>query len=193
MEHDKFDDLIIKFAQKFKVPPAQVKGHIMQESEFDPMAIGKIGEKGLMQLRESTAKEMGWDEHKEDLFDPEINIHLGTKYIAWLYEELGHNERDKVIAAYNWGIGNVWDRKPMPWRVRWYVSEVKRYALAYHLGLRLKMAVPNVNAERILRRFKAMNSGFVSEGNEVWLGADEREYLTILQENALLRLDANYV
>jgi len=193
--YDRFDNLIIKYAQKYKVDPAQVKAHIRCESKppFNPNSIGSIGEKGLMQLRECTAKDMGFDEHKEDLLDPETNIHYGAKYIGWLYGQLGLNQRDNVIAAYNWGIGNVWDRKPMPWRVRWYVSEVKRYALAYHLGLKLKMAAPNVDATKLLERFVVASKGFVGKGGQVWLSEGEQEYLKILQENALLRLDANYV
>ena len=40
-----------------------------------------------------------------DLFDPEINIRLGTRYLMWLYSEFSVDET--VYAAYNAGYGNV--------------------------------------------------------------------------------------
>jgi len=127
---NKFDPLIIKYANEFYVSPAQIKGHIKVESDFDPCVIGSAGEKGLMQIMDSTARDMGYDPDKEDSLDPETNIKYGAKYIGWLHGQLWSN-KDKVIAAYNWGIGNVKSGKPWPLSVQLYVWKVKYYMLWY--------------------------------------------------------------
>jgi soluble lytic murein transglycosylase-like protein len=41
-----------------------------------------------------------------NLFDPEENIAAGTKYLRYLFDRFGEDQR-KVLAAYNAGEGNV--------------------------------------------------------------------------------------
>ncbi len=48
-----------------------------------------------------------------DSFDPEQNIHAGTKYLRWLLKTFDGNA-DLAVAAYNAGEGNVWKYKGVP-------------------------------------------------------------------------------
>jgi soluble lytic murein transglycosylase-like protein len=76
---------------------------ICKESEGNPNAINKQdgGAFGLMQLRMSTAQWLQPGVTKEDLFDPELNIHLGVKRLAKA-KELMSSEAEAIL-AYHFG------------------------------------------------------------------------------------------
>ncbi|MFH1454183.1 MAG: lytic transglycosylase domain-containing protein [Armatimonadota bacterium] len=93
--------LIEKYANKYKVDPHLVKAIMKTESNFNPYAVSPWGAKGLMQLMPATAKSLG----VTDIFDPEQNIHAGTRYIKGLIERMGN--MTFAIAAYNAGPYNV--------------------------------------------------------------------------------------
>jgi membrane-bound lytic murein transglycosylase F len=83
---------------------------IYQESHFDPRARSHTGVRGLMQVTQSTAAEMGIDNR----LDPEQSIEAGVRYLASLYERFDdiENEKDRLIfslASYNIGYGHVRD------------------------------------------------------------------------------------
>lgn len=111
------------------IDPALSLGVIKAESNFNPIAVSSDGyaSKGLMQLLDSTGKEMmgrlGVDQNYTP-FDPEQNIDLGVGYLARLHNlfqsssELGGNLKtfaaanssslEKLaVAAYNAGEGRV--------------------------------------------------------------------------------------
>lgn len=62
-----------------------------------------------MQLIYSTAEEIaqkiGIDLTEENIFEPDININIGTKYISLLIKK--YNNISLALAAYNAGSGNV--------------------------------------------------------------------------------------
>lgn len=68
----------------------------------------KVEQYGLMQLMDSTAKEVAKEVGIDniDLTDPETNVELGTRYFTKLlmYYKGNYN---LAITAYNAGIGNV--------------------------------------------------------------------------------------
>jgi soluble lytic murein transglycosylase-like protein len=82
--------------------PALIKAIIMAESGFKPKAVSRRGAGGLMQLMPSTAMFLG----VQDVFDPENNIHGGTRYFKDL---LGRFKGDIKLgsAAYNAGGSRV--------------------------------------------------------------------------------------
>ena len=51
------DRPILAAAQRYGVEPALVKAVVWRESRFDPLAKGRKGEEGLMQIMEDTAKD----------------------------------------------------------------------------------------------------------------------------------------
>ncbi|MGO0122354.1 lytic transglycosylase domain-containing protein [Desulfothermobacter acidiphilus] len=105
-----YREIIFRQAQANGVDPFLVAAVIKTESNFRPEAVSPRGAVGLMQLLPSTAREVaqregekGWQ--PEELYDPDINIALGTRYLALLFQEF--HDPIKVLAAYNGGRGNV--------------------------------------------------------------------------------------
>lgn len=74
---------------------------IQVESGGDPNAKSPVGAKGLMQLMDGTAKELG----VTNSFDPVQNRQAGTKYLNQLMNK--YQDLDLTLMAYNWGPGNV--------------------------------------------------------------------------------------
>ncbi len=104
-------DIMIKNAALYRVDPYLIAAVIKAESKFKPKAISSRGAMGLMQIMPSTgiwaAAQLGLADFKaEFLLDPEVNIKLGTWYLAGLDKEFAGN-LSRVIAAYNSGRGNV--------------------------------------------------------------------------------------
>lgn len=99
-------------ANKYKLDPYIITAVIAGESSFNPHAIGSLGEVGLMQLRENTAKwicmKMGLAWHgKKSLKDPMTNIRIGTAYLSYLHDRLGSRGGYLYLAAYNMGFVSV--------------------------------------------------------------------------------------
>lgn len=97
-------------AMEHDLDPYAVAGLIRQESEFNPGARSAFAY-GLMQLRPSTGKMVGRSEGIRVpsaglLFNPTLNIRLGTQYLKG---QLDHWDGDwvKTLAAYNAGPGRV--------------------------------------------------------------------------------------
>jgi soluble lytic murein transglycosylase len=84
---------------------------IRQESEFDPRAVSRARAYGLTQVLPSTGRQisrrLGIRRFRTDmLYQPEINLKLGTYHLKSLLEEHdGHWER--TLAAYNAGKSRV--------------------------------------------------------------------------------------
>jgi len=96
-----FDNLIDKIARKHNLNPDLVKSVVMAESGGDSRAVSPAGAKGLMQLTDTTAAEMG----VKDVFNPRENIEGGTKYLRQMIDRFGDIE--KALAAYNAGPARV--------------------------------------------------------------------------------------
>jgi len=107
----KYSELISKYAKKYNLPDELIYAIINTESGFDNNEVSPKGAKGLMQIMEDTAD---WANTKEEIenydygriFDPELNIHIGCWYIAWL-KKTYKNDDTLVLAAYNAGSGNI--------------------------------------------------------------------------------------
>jgi len=83
---------------------------IETESGFNTRAMSHRGALGLMQLMPATGHEMARDldiewKGKEMLYDPAINIRLGSEYLHRMFQRFGH--ADNALAAYNAGPARV--------------------------------------------------------------------------------------
>jgi len=97
-------------AQGWRVDPALVYAHALQESEMRTDAVSRSGARGLMQLMPATAQLIA--RHKGDvvrpLDDPSISFEYGQSYLEELASAGGTGGLlPKVIAAYNAGPNNV--------------------------------------------------------------------------------------
>jgi soluble lytic murein transglycosylase len=104
-------DIIEQEARAKRLDPHQVAGLIRQESVFNPRARSGANAFGLMQLLVPTgaamARKYGIDRAvtAESLYEPRLNIQLGTGYMRDQFDKFGRIEF--VAVAYNAGPGRV--------------------------------------------------------------------------------------
>ncbi|WP_033073107.1 lytic transglycosylase domain-containing protein [Sphingopyxis sp. MWB1] len=94
----------------WKVDPALVFAHTLQESRFRRQVVSSAGAYGLMQVRPGTARDIvRWNDGEiraalSDLKTPEVNMELGQRYLQHLSSDPATGGLlPKVIAAYNAG------------------------------------------------------------------------------------------
>ncbi len=152
----KYQEFIVQQAEATDLDPALVAAVIKVESNFRHDAISRADARGLMQLRLPTAREvaegMGHEVDAEvfadQLFDPEYNITLGTRYLAKMLVDFDGNEA-MALVAYNagptklrsWLDQGIWDgswekREQIPYsETRNYLGKVQlareKYAKLY--------------------------------------------------------------
>ena len=103
--------IIERWARRYGVSPDMVAAVLECESSGRVRAVSESGALGLMQLMPKTAgamaKELGLKEPSgRDLFDPGLNIRLGSYYLSKLWKRFG-GERMLVVAAYHAGPTNI--------------------------------------------------------------------------------------
>ncbi|WP_366514540.1 transglycosylase SLT domain-containing protein [Mesorhizobium sp.] len=99
-----YSTIIERHAASNGVPVSLAKAVIMIESSFQPNQVGSAGEIGLMQIKPSTARMMGYSGSIKGLYDPETNIKYGMKYLA-MARNLGDGTTCGTILKYNAGHG----------------------------------------------------------------------------------------
>lgn len=106
-----YQEYVEKYSIQNDVDKYMIYAIIKAESNFKPEVKSQSKAIGLMQLLEETAVEMANSIEnqtvtEEELYQPEINIKLGTSYYAYL---LKHYKGNNILAltAYNAGMGNV--------------------------------------------------------------------------------------
>ena len=82
-----FNEVINHAAKRHSVNPNLIKAVIWQESRFKKAAVGDAGEVGLMQIMTPAVKDWAKEYKvrlptKRLLFDPSVNIEIGTWYLA---------------------------------------------------------------------------------------------------------------
>jgi soluble lytic murein transglycosylase-like protein len=94
---------LIDLASKtYGVSANLIHGVIKAESAGQPLAVSPAGAKGLMQLMDSTAQDLG----VSDSFDARQNVLAGTRYLKGLLDRYDGDEA-KALAAYNAGPATV--------------------------------------------------------------------------------------
>ena len=106
----RYEDAIDKYSTQYSLDKFLVMGIISAESRFEEDAVSHKDAKGLMQLKEETAK---WCVEKfdintsyEKIYEPEVNIMIGCSYLSYLIKLFDGNI-ETAVAAYNAGQGNV--------------------------------------------------------------------------------------
>lgn len=121
---DRFQPIIKSAAKAYGINESIIKSIILAESAANEKAISKASAKGLMQLMDGTAKDMG----VRNVWDPVENIHGGTKYFAQMLRQYD-GDLKLALAAYNAGPGNVNKYKGIPpfEETKTYVARVMGY------------------------------------------------------------------
>ena len=118
-------------AKRKNVDPYMIAGLIRQETIFNPTARSRANAMGLMQLLPSTGRSVakkyslgGGVISSADLYNPVLNIQLGTSYVADLMGSFGRFEY--VAAAYNGGPTRVarWLRELPPAEIEDWVDSI---------------------------------------------------------------------
>jgi soluble lytic murein transglycosylase len=97
---------IVRESRRHGLDPLMTAAVIEIESRFDPFAVSPAGAYGLMQLMPPTARELFTGRKTAlkapHLFNPVLNIELGTAYLASLVERFG-GDLPRALIAYNAG------------------------------------------------------------------------------------------
>ncbi|QOV64714.1 murein transglycosylase [Kosakonia pseudosacchari] len=107
-----YSDLYARYTSGKGISQSYAMAISRQESAWNPTARSPVGAAGLMQIMPGTATHTvkmfnipGYS-NSGQLFDPEMNINIGTSYLQYVYQQFGNN-RIFSSAAYNAGPGRV--------------------------------------------------------------------------------------
>ena len=104
-----FDALLNQAAAKEGIDAELLKAVAQAESNLDPFAVSGAGAKGVMQLMDGTARELG----VTNPYDPAQNIAAGAKYLKQMLTRYG-GDVTRALAAYNAGPGSVDEHDGVP-------------------------------------------------------------------------------
>ena len=99
-----YDTIIKRYSKTYGVPFSLAHAVVKIESGFRPNARGKAGEIGLMQVKLSTARGLGYTGSAKGLYHPDTNIRYGMKYLAMAHK-IGGKSTCGTILRYNAGHG----------------------------------------------------------------------------------------
>ncbi|MDD5698310.1 MAG: lytic transglycosylase domain-containing protein [Victivallaceae bacterium] len=148
IDENKYDALIDQAARKYNVDARLVKAVIYQESRFDARARGGNGEIGLMQVmpRGSAAD---WARHHKVgmlseglLFNPELNIEIGTWYLAEALKRWRNYRCGEELALCQYNAGS---KRAEAWKPESYDGTV--------IG-RIKIKSTRAYVKAIMRKYR---------------------------------------
>jgi Rod binding domain-containing protein len=125
---ERFDGLIQSAAARHNLDPHVLKAVMASESAGKPDARSSKNAKGLMQLIDSTATEMG----VTDIWNPKENIEGGAKYLRQMLDRFDGDLR-LALASYNAGPAAVEKHNGIPpfQETNTYIARVLRYITYY--------------------------------------------------------------
>ncbi|UCC71788.1 MAG: transglycosylase SLT domain-containing protein [Gemmatimonadota bacterium] len=112
-----YREIILAEARTRRLDPHLVAAIARQESAFAPDVTSRAGARGLLQLMPETgrwwANRVGLGDYSDELlYHPEINVHLGAAYFAYLQQR--YSELQLSLIAYNAGPTRArrWRQRP---------------------------------------------------------------------------------
>lgn len=141
-----YADRVAKAAQRIGVPEDLAVAIAFRESSLNPaVKTGTAGEIGIMQIKPSTAKELGYE--LEDLRDPNKNIDAGLAYLKKNLEMSGGDKR-LAAAGYNAGPYHEFFTKEtgkLPESTVKYLNDLKGYGAFETPIVELRQAETSTN------------------------------------------------
>jgi soluble lytic murein transglycosylase-like protein len=98
-QHAEYDGLVATHAKANGVPEALVHRVIVRESRYQPGLVGRGGTIGLMQIKLSTARSLGYTGTAEGLRDPETNLTYAVKYLAGAFRA-ANGDHTRAVGYY---------------------------------------------------------------------------------------------
>ncbi len=86
------NEMIARHARENGVPVELVHRVIHEESRYYPRAVGRGGAMGLMQIKYTTARGLGYRGSAAGLLDPNTNLTWGVRYLAGAYRYAQGNQ-----------------------------------------------------------------------------------------------------
>lgn len=161
MYKKEYSEYVSKYAKEYDVDENLIYALIKAESNFNEKAVSHQNAKGLMQLMQSTAQDLANRSQikltKENILEPDININLGTQYIASLLTK--YDSIEVALAAYNAGSGNV-DKWIKNGTIKSDGSDIEN----------IPYKETNTYVRKIMRDFKIYNE---LDGLDSWLDIDK--------------------
>ena len=116
---------ILEAAKTVGLDPGLVAAVVLEESAFNPLAVSRVGARGLLQLMPATGAEVAQrlgvkNFHPDRLFEPGLNLRLGCRYLDDLIGRLG--SIPVALAAYNAGAARA-----IRWAVPGDAPDFERY------------------------------------------------------------------
>lgn len=125
----------------YDVDQQLIRAIITVESGWDQDAVSLKGAVGLMQLKPSTAMDMGI----LNINDPYLNIHAGVRYIRYLMDRFGRENIHLILSGYNAGP-TITARSMMvpnyPETKKYIAKVLREYNTMVIYPRRLKIRVP---------------------------------------------------
>lgn len=116
---DMYSELIEHASRRHSVDPNLIRAVIWKESCFNKMAVGEAGEVGLMQIMTPAVAEWAKNYNvrmptRRLLFDPSVNIEIGTWYLARALRRWSQYKYSEALALceYNAGLRGMRDWVP---------------------------------------------------------------------------------
>ena len=97
---------IFDIALAERVDPELAFQLVQLESGFNPRAVSRVGAIGLVQIMPSTAVQFEKSATRERLYDPEVNLRIGFRYLRRLIKAYNGDVR-LALLAYNLGEEQV--------------------------------------------------------------------------------------
>jgi len=129
-----YSEPIGRASRAYGIPKPLIAAVIKCESDWNHRARSKANARGLMQILPQTAWRT-FGVRSENLWDPAINISVGTAYLRLLANRYNGNTLN-VIAAYNAGPTRVDRRRKLPRETHGYIHCVRRWHPVYERALK---------------------------------------------------------
>ena len=105
------DSLIARHAAKNNIPESMVHRIVKRESNYNPRAVGGGGALGLMQIKQATARGMGYAGPATGLLDADTNLTYAVRYLAGAYRLAGGDPAPGTVSCYAAGYYYVAKRR----------------------------------------------------------------------------------
>jgi soluble lytic murein transglycosylase-like protein len=112
-EESSLHRLIAQHAQANGVPLELVHRVVRRESNYNPRAVGHGGAMGLMQIKVTTARAMGYSGPASGLLDADTNLTYAVRYLGGAYRVASGNH-DRAVSYYARGFYYEAKRRNLP-------------------------------------------------------------------------------